>query len=70
MAPITKEEVKMALKGLGGDMAPGHDGFPAMFYQKLSSIFLKELWEVVEESRQGGFILKDLNDNTFIGRGM
>ena len=64
MAPVIECEVFKPLKGLGGDKAPGSDGFLAMFFQKLGFIFQKELWEVVEESRQGSFILKDFN-NTF-----
>ena len=58
MAPVTECEVFEPLKGLGGDKAPGPDGFPAMFFQKLGFIFHKELWEVVEESRQGVSFLK------------
>lgn len=65
MEPIKENEVEESLKGLGGDKAPGLDGFPAMVFKKLNYIFQKDLWEVVEESRQGGFILKYFN-NTFI----
>ena len=62
---VKESEVVEALKGLGGDKAPSPDGFRAMFFQKLSFIFQKDLWEVVEEYRESGFILKDFN-NTFI----
>lgn len=62
---VTKKEVRDALGGLGGDKAPGLDGFPSMFFQKLWHIFHKNLWEVVEESRAGSFVLKDFN-NTLI----
>ena len=65
MAPIIKNEVKDALGGLGRDKAPSPDDFLAMFFQKLGHIFQKELWEVVEESRAGGFVLKDFN-NSFV----
>ena len=65
MAPVIECELVKALKGLGGDKAPRSYGFPIMLFHKLGFIFQKELWEVVEESRKKGFILKDFN-NTFI----
>ena len=63
--PILLEKVKSTLFWLGNDKALGLDGFPALFFQKKWDILGKELWEVVEESRARGFILKDLK-NTFI----
>lgn len=65
MKLITKGEVRRALFVLGGDKAPGLDGFPAFFFQKLWDIVGDDIRGVLEESRCGGFILKDFN-NTFI----
>lgn len=38
-APITDDEIKMAIFAIGSDKAPGPDGFNAFFF--------KENWEVV-----------------------
>ena len=65
MNPVTENEVREALVGLGGDKALGPNGFPATFFQKLWHIFQKDLWEIVEESRASGFVLKNFN-NAFI----
>ncbi|XP_059068618.1 uncharacterized protein LOC131859102 [Cryptomeria japonica] len=62
---VSLEEVKAAVFGMGANKAPGLDGFPSLFFQYLWDILANDLWEVVEDSRTGGFILKDFN-NTFI----
>lgn len=59
------EEVRIALFDLGADKALGLDGFPTFFFQRLWFSMVEELLEVVEESRVGGFVLRDFN-NTFI----
>lgn len=62
---VSMEEVKTATFDMGADKAPSSDGFPALFFQHFWDILANDLWEVVEESRIGGFIFKDFN-NTFI----
>lgn len=59
------EEVKSALFSLRSDKALGPNDFPTLFYQKCGGFLANDIWEVVEESRRGGFVLKDFN-NTFI----
>lgn len=65
LSVVSMEEVKSTVFGMGSDKAPGLDDFPALFFQKFWDILASDLWEVVEESRKGGFVLKDFN-NTFI----
>lgn len=62
--PVSKEEVKKALFGLGEEKTLGPDGFPA-FFQKFWDILDSDIWKVVEECRAESFILKDFN-STFI----
>lgn len=62
---LIEKEVNDSLFNLGSDKAPGPDGFPTLFFQKAWHIIGKDLCEVVEESRRGGFIFKDFN-NTFL----
>eukprot|EP00253_Pinus_taeda_P004586 PITA_04586 len=47
------------------DKAPGPDGFTINFYKACWSIVKQEVWEVVEDSRRSGTILKSLN-STFL----
>lgn len=63
MRSVSLEEVKLNLLNLGGDKDPRLNSFLAIFFQKSWDIVGKEIWEVVEESRVGGFILKDFNNN-------
>ena len=62
---VSKEEVKKALWGLGKDKSPGPDGFTGSFLRLIWDCREEEIWGMAEESRCGGFVLKDLN-NTFI----
>lgn len=59
------EEVKKAVFSWSVEKSPGPDGFLALFFQKIWDILAKDILELVEESRKGGFILKDFN-NIFI----
>lgn len=65
MERIKLSELKVVVFGLGGDKAPGMDGFQAFFYQKFWELLKEDLLKVVEESRRERFILKDFN-NTLI----
>ncbi|XP_057854761.2 uncharacterized protein LOC131064586 [Cryptomeria japonica] len=65
MEPVSMEEVKLVVFGLGSDKSPGPNDFPALFFQKFWDILAKDILGVVEESRAGGFVLRDFN-NTFI----
>ena len=47
------------------DKSLGLDGFTGSFFTLIWECIEDEIWEMVEESRRGGFVLKDLN-NTFI----
>lgn len=62
---VTLEEVKSTLFSIGGDKAPSLDGFLVLFFQKLWDVLAQEPWEVVEDSRVEGFVMKIFN-NTFI----
>eukprot|EP00253_Pinus_taeda_P030838 PITA_30838 len=62
---ISLEEVEEAIRSMPNDKAPGPDGFTINFYKACWSIVKQEVWEVVEDSRHSGTILKSLN-STFL----
>eukprot|EP00253_Pinus_taeda_P028693 PITA_28693 len=62
---LSLEEVEEAIRSMPNDKAPGPDGFTINFYKACRSIVKQEVWEVVEDSRRSGTILKSLN-STFL----
>lgn len=58
---VSLKEVKAAVFGLGGEKAPGPDGFQAFFFQSFWEVLGEELLAVVEESRSRCFFLKEFN---------
>eukprot|EP00253_Pinus_taeda_P028496 PITA_28496 len=63
---ISMEEVEEAVKSMPNDKALGPDGFTINFYKACWPTIKSEIWEVVEDSRRSGTILKLLN-STFLG---
>eukprot|EP00253_Pinus_taeda_P012046 PITA_12046 len=62
---ISMEEVEEAVRSVPNDKAPGPDGFTINFYKACWNTVKQELWEVVEDSRCSGTILKSIN-STFL----
>eukprot|EP00253_Pinus_taeda_P014528 PITA_14528 len=62
---ITLGEVEEAVNSMRNDKAPGPDGFTINFYKACRHIVKQEVWDVVEDSRRSGSILKSIN-STFI----
>eukprot|EP00253_Pinus_taeda_P010390 PITA_10390 len=62
---ITLEEVEEAVRSMPNDKAPGPDGFTINFYKACWNIVKQDVWDVVEDSRCSGTILKSIN-STFI----
>eukprot|EP00253_Pinus_taeda_P026765 PITA_26765 len=62
---ISMEEVEEAIRSMPNDKDPGLDGFTINFYKPCWSIVKQEVWEVVEDSRCSGTILKSIN-STFL----
>eukprot|EP00253_Pinus_taeda_P030593 PITA_30593 len=62
---VSLEEVEKAIRSMPNDKAPGPDGFTINFYKACWSIIKQDVWEVVEDSRRSGTILKSLN-STFL----
>eukprot|EP00253_Pinus_taeda_P028088 PITA_28088 len=58
---ISLEEVEEAIRSMPNDKAPGPNGFTINFYKACWSIVKQEVWEVVEDSRRSGTILKSIN---------
>ncbi|XP_059065362.1 uncharacterized protein LOC131857179 [Cryptomeria japonica] len=59
--PVSLKEVKATVFGLGGEKAPGPDGFQDFFFQFFWDELGEDLLVVVEESRSRGFVLKEFN---------
>eukprot|EP00253_Pinus_taeda_P021359 PITA_21359 len=59
------EEVEEAVKSMPNDKAPGPDGFTINFFKACWQTIKTEVWEVVEDSRRSGTILKSIN-STFL----
>eukprot|EP00253_Pinus_taeda_P018950 PITA_18950 len=62
---ITLGEVEEAVNSMPNNKAPGPDGFTINFYKACWHIIKQEVWDVVEDSRRSGSILKSIN-STFI----
>eukprot|EP00253_Pinus_taeda_P007377 PITA_07377 len=62
---ISMEEVEEAIRSMPNDKAPGPDGFTINFYKACWNTVKQEVWEVVEDSRCSGTILKSIN-STFL----
>eukprot|EP00253_Pinus_taeda_P027896 PITA_27896 len=62
---ISMEEVEEAVKSMPNDKAPGPDGFTIKFFKACWKTIKIEIWEVVEDSRRSGTILKSIN-STFL----
>eukprot|EP00253_Pinus_taeda_P026308 PITA_26308 len=62
---ISMEEVEEAVKSMPNDKSPGPDGFTIKFFKACWQTIKTEIWEVVEDSRRSGTILKSFN-STFL----
>lgn len=47
LAPVCRKKVKEAVFQLGGNKAPGPDGFSGKFYQASWSVVQEEVWRMV-----------------------
>eukprot|EP00253_Pinus_taeda_P009477 PITA_09477 len=62
---ISMEEVEEAVKSMPNDKSPGSDAFTINFYKACSPTIKSEIWEMLEDSRRSGTILKSIN-STFL----
>ena len=58
--PFSKEEIKVTVFGLGGDWAPGPDGFPIVFFQHFWNLLEDELQIFFNEFHENGVVPKEL----------
>ena len=47
--PITKEQIKTAIRKLGNNKSPGPDGLPAEFYKLFEDIIIEPLHEAIKD---------------------
>lgn len=59
--PISIADVRNALFSIGGLKAPGHDGFPALFFQHHWSLYSSEIFKVVSDAFSSCSIPSGLN---------
>jgi hypothetical protein len=62
LKPFMKEEVRITFFGLHSDKSPGLDGFPAIFFQKCWGFMNKDIWRLVEDARNKGKFIKEINN--------
>lgn len=62
--PFTKREVKEAIWQIGGDKAPGPDGYNSQFFKDFWDIVGNEVCEAVLDFFNTGRLLKQLNATT------
>jgi hypothetical protein len=65
LRPISHEEVDQALQDTPKGKAPGPDGFTSDFFHNCWPMIRHEVWEILEDARASGQILKALN-STFL----
>lgn len=58
---FTAEEIFLAVKGMGATKAPGHDGFPTLFFQKYWGIVGKDIGNLCLEVLNNGKGVEELN---------
>lgn len=63
--PITLEEVRTVVFSMSPDKSSGPNGFQAFFFQKCWDILGEELWRAIEASRNGGYLLAEINFSFF-----
>ncbi|GKD05219.1 protein LAZ1 [Tanacetum coccineum] len=63
--PVTNEEIKKAMFGIGDDKAPGPDGYTSTFFKKVWDVVGQEVCNAVHDFFANGKILKETN-HTFI----
>ncbi|KAA3455435.1 reverse transcriptase [Gossypium australe] len=61
MRPYTQEELRSALASMGATKAPGEDGFPAIFFQKLWHIVGEEVSTYCLAQLNGGMEVSEIN---------
>ena len=59
-APFSKDEIKAAVFILGGDRAPGLDGFPIAFFQHFWTLLEDEFQIFYNEFHENGVVSKEL----------
>ncbi|KAJ0984845.1 hypothetical protein J5N97_003201 [Dioscorea zingiberensis] len=59
--PFQEEEIRLAVKELGADKAPGPDGFPMTFYQQRWNIIKDDIRRLFDDFYQGTTNLERLN---------
>ncbi|GJW57182.1 putative RNA-directed DNA polymerase, eukaryota, reverse transcriptase zinc-binding domain protein, partial [Tanacetum coccineum] len=63
--PITNEEIKRAMFGIGDDKAPGPGGFTSAFFKKGWDVVGQDICKVVRDFFNNGKLLKEVN-HTFL----
>ena len=61
MRPIEREEVEEAVFQMEKGKAPGLDDFTVDFFQQCWDLGKEKVWEILEESRRIGRVLKAFN---------
>ncbi|GKA54151.1 protein LAZ1 [Tanacetum coccineum] len=63
--PVTNEEIKRAMFGIGDDKSPGPDGFTPVFFKKGCDVVRHDVCHVVRDFFVNGKLLKEIN-HTFL----
>ena len=66
MRPFLEEEVKLAIRGLNGDGAPGPDGLPVFFYRDCQDVIGTEVMTPVELFRGGELNMDRINRSRIV----
>ncbi|XP_019257824.1 PREDICTED: uncharacterized protein LOC109236049 [Nicotiana attenuata] len=64
IAEVTYQEIDQALKGIGGDKAPGIDGYSAEFFKKAWLITKEEVYAAVKDFFHTGKMFQAINCTT------
>lgn len=59
--PFTREEIKAAVFSLGGDKAPGPDGFPMQFFKQCWEMVKDDVFKLCEDFHAGRARLERIN---------
>jgi hypothetical protein len=64
--PITKEQIKTAIRKLGNNKSPGPDGLPAEFYKLFEDIIIEPLHDAIKDCWTSGCLTETMRQGDVV----
>lgn len=66
LAPVSQEEIRMAVFSIGNDKAPGPDGYSSLFYKQAWDVIGGDVCAAVQDFFLSGRLLKQVNHSIIV----